>query len=235
MYALLDWDGTLRYGATIYAWMDYLHDKGLLKTEFLKEKLRLIEAHRAGELTHDQVSGCANQNYLNGVKGMDTSTYQEHARQFWQMDPGPSIPSTAVVFEWMKRHQIEPVVISGSARYVLEPYFQKMGIKTAFTFREEWKDGVLTGRPAEDWGHSKTEAVNKCIELFGGLPVLGMGDSESDCPLLDRAKIKIVVGGQDKVMRHYDNALAIGRDEAGARTLKNYLDSVCFAQMEAGL
>ena len=223
MYALLDWDGTLRFGATVYAWMDFLYERGLLAQEIMDERHRLSGLHQKGEISHDKLAERANQNYLNGVKGMAWDDYQRYAREFWELDPGPSIPSTRVACEWMRRHGVEPVVISGSTVYLLRPHLERMGVKTVFALREEIVDGVLTGRPVEDWGHAKLEAVEKCREIYGEPPVLAMGDSESDIPLLDMARIRIVVGRNERVLARYEGALGIGRDEEGAKKLSEYL------------
>ena len=194
MYALLDWDSTLRTGATIFTLMQFLCDKGVIPPRALEEKAEIIETFRRGEISHDELSSQINLHYLSCLRGLSEERYNALLAAYLQQDAGPHIPTTEVLVPWLRSHAIDAVVVSGSPLRALQPHFPWIGVVDAFALVEGVTDGVMDGTRISDGGCGKESAAQHCRERFGATPLLAMGDSESDYPLLRQARMPIMVG-----------------------------------------
>ena len=224
MYALLDWDSTLRQSATLFSWMAFMCGHGYLPAEVLEEHDEIVSNYRAGKLTHDELSEEVNGHYLRVVKGMSLETYQRYLREFLLSDTGPRIPTTAVITDWLRRNAIDSIVVSGSPLRMIQSHFDWMGVKRAYALEEDVADGCFSGRKLSDGGSDKSRIVEACLKTYHEKPILAIGDSVSDYPMLREAKLAIMVGnGCGFPDRMYGIAARIEQNGGGACKLKRIL------------
>lgn len=227
MYALLDWDNTLRRGATLFAWMDFLCDqKHVLSKKIIENRLEIGRRCRAGEISHDTLCSLCTLNYVEGVKGMNEADYNRYVKEFLEWDKGLDIPSNNALLSFLHRHNIPIVVASGSPYNLIKDMCDEMGVVKAFCFTEDVENGILTGTASNDAGGSKHLAVEYGFKTFGEPPILAAGDSSSDFPMLDVAKIKIVIGDKPEMMERYPDAIQVDISLEGAAYLQAQLERI---------
>ncbi len=224
MYALLDWDSTLRKSATLFSWMTFMHKKGFLPAGALEEHDEIVSNYRAGKLTHDELSEEINAHYLRVIKGMKLEAYQKYLQEFLRSDIGPRIPTTVVITDWLKRNAIDIIVVSGSPLRIIRNHFDWMGVKRAFALEEGVTDGCFNGQKLSDGGSDKSKIVQACLATYHEEPILAMGDSMSDYPLIQAAKLSIMVGNECGFPdRMHGIAARIEQSDKGTRKLKRIL------------
>ena len=224
MYALLDWDSTLRKSATLFSWMAFMCENGYLPAGVLEEHEEIIRNYKAGKLTHDELSEQINGHYLRAVKGMKLETYQRYLQEFLRFDNGPRIPTTAVITDWLKQNGVEIVVVSGSPLRIIRHHFDWMGVKQAFALEEGVVDNCFSGQKLSDGGSDKGRIVKACRAAYHEEPVVAMGDSVSDYPMLRAAKLAILVGNECGFPdRMTGIAARIEQSDKGAQKLRRIL------------
>ena len=224
MYALLDWDGTMRKGATIDSWCAFLREQGVVGDGYQKERNELIAQFKSGVLSHDEMAKETNQAYLRAIAGMDEEVYKTLGAKFRKIDRGPDVPLAKSVSRWLRHHHADGIVISGSPLRLISPYFTEMGILEGRGLLEEIKNGKLTGRACQDGGHQKDILVQEYMRRFGGPPDLAAGDSTSDIPMLDAARIRLVAGNSKELRRRYPNAV-FAEEEMETESISRALES----------
>ena len=233
MYALLDWDNTLRRGATLFAWMDFLcEEKHVLSRKIIDNRLEIGRRCRAGEISHDTLCGLCTLNYVEGVRGMKEEDYKRYVKEFLEWDKGLDIPSNTALLDFLRRHDIPIIIASGSPYNLIRDMCEEMGVIKAFCFTEDVENGVLTGTASDDAGGNKQLAVDYGFERFGEPPLLAAGDSSSDFPMLDAAKIRVVIGDKREMAERYPDAIFVDLSAEGAAHLEESLAKI---EKEMGL
>ena len=234
MYAMLDWDNTLRRGATLFTWTDFLVRNGVLSQTVVEERKTLQARYRQGELSHDALSDECCRSYLRAVDGLAESSYRALIREYLPEDRQYIAPHTAVLMEWLRAHSIVPVIVSGSPHDIIVNYFEPFGVVRSFDFLMRITDGRLDGSFLSSGGHNKQAAVAACLEYFGESPVLSAGDSPSDLPMLQAARIPIVVGSDPSLRSRFPDSPTIGCTQEGAAALSAFLTQASRILSEEG-
>ncbi|MHA7966977.1 haloacid dehalogenase-like hydrolase [Paenibacillus sp. CAU 1782] len=101
----------------------------------------------------------------------------------------------ALLFKRLRQMEIEVFLVSGAPAEVLRGYVEKLGIKGIYGFELEEREGRLTGGVACNYGVDKDRALllppfqaSACIHLHS------MGDAVADIPLLENARVPVIVG-----------------------------------------
>ncbi len=221
MYALLDWDGTLRDDATLFCWEDYLVRTGVIDNTVVLERERLRNEYRQGKINHDDLSREACVTYLSALAGMSRQQYFSLIDAYMPEDRRHYSPHTEILFRWLKKHDIQPIVVSGAPHDVICQYFQEFHITQAYDFVCDFKDEKLSPVYVGSGGHDKQKIVEYCQTQWNEPPILAMGDSASDVPMLRAAKFPIIVG---KALRsQFPDALALDYTASSAEKLESYL------------
>lgn len=225
MYALLDWDQTLRNGATVFEWFYFLCQKGLIDEREVAVRNQMIDRYNRKEMDHDELADQINAHYASCIKGMKLETYERLREEFLKQDIGPHIPTTEVVVNWLKKMKADIVVVSGSPLRLIQPHFCWMGVTQACALEENVVNGVFDGQRVGDGGSKKKRIVERCFQHYGERPLIAMGDSMSDIPMLKAACLPIVVG-ENPDMLHIEGAVHITQDRAGAEKLEKSLEDL---------
>lgn len=226
VYALLDWDNSLRIGATLFTWTDFLVRERVLPREVITERENLREQYRQGLLSHDDLSRECCAAYLRAMDGMEEGRYLALIQAYLPEDRGYLAPHTAPLMDWLRRHSITPVVVSGSPHDIISHYFGMFGVARSYDFLTRMKAGRLDGGFLRSGGHDKQAVVNECRERFGEEPLLAVGDSPSDLPMLRAARFPVVVGGDAELRRSFPASPPVSCTREGAQLLSNHLAQV---------
>lgn len=223
--ALMDWDNTLRPGFTILDWSSYLASKHLFNKRYLRDLFDAISDYGAGKVSYLELSERAPELYALGLHGSNVAAVAGCASEFVENDRHSLFSFTSGLHEFLRRQQIEAIVISGAPIEVLHAYQKRFGWSAIFGVRVEVADGIysasLTSNPA---GAVAKETI---VHQLGSdrKVLLAIGDSESDVPLLDAAQYKIVVDS-DGVIADSTDVLRIKSDVSEAELLKHVTAAV---------
>ncbi len=221
-YALFDWDGTLREGYTLFEWIEFLRNQGeILSGEVLKRHDQLVEDYHGKRITHDVLARESCLNYENGIRGTRLEHYEALRAVYHRYDRTRQLAFVPALFDWMKARRIRPIVITGAPVDMIGAYFSEYGIEEAYGHRLEVLDGRLTGKALENCGFHKERKVRELLERFGGPPLFAAGDSDSDLPLLQAAKIALVVGERREITDLVPGSRGVPRGIEGGLLIKN--------------
>lgn len=195
MYALLDWDNTLRTGFTIFDLGAYLDRHGILAPKALPRMEELREEYRQGRIDHDKLAEEVPDVFARGLKGVGEAAMEVALIDYRRThDEGTMHAFTRNVFAFCRERGIEMIIVSGAPGLVVRRYRDELGISEVNAFECEAADGAFTGRVAVNNGFNKRYAAQRIIREKGEPPLFAMGDSSSDAGLLEPARMRISVG-----------------------------------------
>lgn len=226
MYALLDWDNSLREKVTLFRWEDFLVQNGVISNRVITEREKFRLAHREGRMDHDRLSRECCLSFLRAAEGLTLERYSELLEEYLPYDREDFAAYTPILFDWLKNHGIEPVIVSGAPRDIICRYFEEFGIRRAWAFDYEFRDGRLSSEFLGSGGHDKRAAVEACRQEFGCDPILALGDSASDLPMLKAARCPLIAGNPSPLSAALPNALTLDYDRRGAAALQERLDEL---------
>lgn len=190
--ALLDFDNTLRSGWLIRDWIRSWATRDLaLRSETRREFDRLWQLYDANELTHDQLAELTADAYSAFVRANSPEDLEESAEAFITQEvDGSSRSFVSVLITYLKSKGVAPVVITGAPEILARKVCDLLGVDdlVALTLDET---GLITTNPGTRRG--KSEAVSSVL-VHGRRAVLGAGDSDSDRPLVERARVPLLAG-----------------------------------------
>lgn len=226
MYALLDWDNSLREKVTLFRWEDFLVQKGVISKRVITEREKYRLAFREGRMDHDRLSRECCLSFLRAAEGLPFDRYSELLEEYLPHDREDFAAYTPILFDWLKTHGIEPVVVSGAPRDVISRYFDEFGIRRAWAFDYEFRNGRLSSEFLGSGGHDKRDVVEACRREFGCDPILALGDSASDLPMLEAARCPLIAGNPSPLSAALPNAPVLDYDLRGAEALQKRLDDL---------
>lgn len=195
--ALLDWDRSLHRNWTIEDWLKHLARRERIAADVPAGWHRL-RGRYPEELSHDQLAVQANDLYARSVAGLDVRTLAIEARAFVEGEDAARILQwVPALLQELWRRDVEPVVVTGAPHVVVEEHARRLGISHVLGLVLEARDGRLTGRLEARPGTSESKRrVVADLVASGWRPVLAVGDSESDRPLLDAAPAQLIIGNR---------------------------------------
>ena len=187
-YALFDWDNTLRKGFTITAWMEYLYDRGVIEEKYYFDLLNQFELCKSNRISYRKLSYNTTSVYANA----QFSCLEKMGQEFCCNDTF-IFPFTYQLFDCLHKNEIEIIIISGSPQMLLVEYAKLLGIDEVYGMLIEAKDDYFTGIISQDYGMNKQKIVQIICESKGCMPILALGDSSADEPMLSAAEYSGIV------------------------------------------
>jgi phosphoserine phosphatase len=193
--ALLDWDGTIRDGFTIMDWVGFLLRRKLVTLDILCRLKDAFSARAHGKISHDELAFRAAAIYADSLSGSHCECISKEAMQFIDQDRCKILPLSLEIIRYFQAQKLQVVVVSGAPHEVISCYRKLYGLSEIHGLQLETKSGIYTGNIVENPGISagKREVVSEMLAAKTGSIVVAMGNSDSDMPLFDAAKVKIVV------------------------------------------
>lgn len=195
--ACFDWDGTLRPGASMRAWTEYLDRVGALPPGVLADSEAGYQAYERGEIEHDALVVRTVELYAYGLAGREAELVRAHGERFVAEDSALVVPFAAPLLHGLRKQGVLTAIVSGSPTEILHPHAERLGFDAVFCTELEVVDGVYTGAVRNNGGiaAAKERVAAGLAEQYE--IVLALGDSASDRPLLDVARVAVVVGAPD--------------------------------------
>lgn len=192
-YALLDWDNTLRRGYTLFTWIDYLIDMGIVAGVFRKEVDYYIDQYLKEEISHDELARNACEVFAKSIKGMRKSVLEQQIKGYLCEDKVELYGFTKEIFKVLNDNKILPIIVSGAPSDILNNYRNEFNIYKVYGFVAEEENGKFSGRVLYNYGYNKNKKVEEICREMGKMPKLAFGDSISDFEMLKRAEKSIIV------------------------------------------
>ena len=136
-YALLDWDNTLREGYTLFTWMDYLINIGIIECEVRKKVDYYIEKYKKAEISHDQLARDAGIIFAKSIKGIKKSILEQKMKAYMHEDNSQIYGFTKEIFEVLNENRVVPIIVSGAPSDILENYRRQFNIYKIYGFVAE--------------------------------------------------------------------------------------------------
>lgn len=202
-YALFDWDNTVRKGYTLFSWVDYLISHGILDEKLHKRINQIDQDYRNSLITHDKYAEIACSEYAKALKGIPVKTINDSANSYHTLDKSFLFHNIHKLFALLSVSKIDIIIISGAPTMVLNTYKQDLCITEIFGFSEETIGNCFSGKVKNNYGYNKSDIVQQLITKYHTNPVFAFGDSESDIPMLEKAKYSFCIGDTLKNPNYY--------------------------------
>lgn len=191
---LADWDNTLRAGFTVTAWAEFLAGRGLFSA--LPTIVELFDRFR-NDTSYDYEIFCEEMaaTYADGLAGQSRGGVLAAAASFVQVDAQHLFGFARSLCEFFVERQLSVIVLSGAPEEPLTEYASTLGFELAGALRLEVEEGLYTGNVIENCGLSNTKHDAVVRVSTTNDVVIALGDSLSDMPLLDAARVGFVVRG----------------------------------------
>lgn len=192
-YAVFDWDYTVRDGYTLFHWIDYICNKGIISSDLKMDLADMQSRYDCGEISHDEYADMAYIRYARAMRGISEDALHDDLLKFIENDEIYFFPFTEALFQQMFRHKILPVVITGAPLPILRQYKERFHLHSIYAFEAETDAGTYTGRVRRNCGFNKEQTVRELAARYNAPPLFGFGDSSSDIPLLQAARHAVCI------------------------------------------
>lgn len=193
--AVLDFDGTLRSGYTISAWLKFIQNSFELGYDFLSEFDELLKAYQKKNILYEELVVYAGEIYADACLGIHHNKLEALAEEFVKEDTLNIFPYTSELFEAFRESETSVFVVSGAPELPLKAYSKYLGIDEIFGLRlATTNDGECNGNIKINFGtaNNKYSVVSNLAKQF--TISVAIGDAESDWPILKHAKHNFNVG-----------------------------------------
>lgn len=190
--ALLDWDNTLRPGFTVIDWVTFLASRDQYDAVIVDQISSAIRSYSQRHLTYAELAELQAKLYASGLVGQAVSTIRDSAADFVIKDQANLFGFTQDFLTLLADKGIDVNIVSGCPSEVLAAYSPVLGWHKDYGLEAEHDEGYYTGKmTANRAGFAgKRQALR---EIMGrGQALLAAGDSISDLPLLENARIRLV-------------------------------------------
>lgn len=188
LYAVIDWDNTVRRGFTLFDWMEYLYSRNVIDRKVNKEIEAIQDLYADKKISHDEYAKQACAIYAKAMDGISVEMRNRLVTRYMRYDEKQLQPFAPGLFSYLKRYGIKPIIISGAPEYILEHYTERFGIHKIYAFCEIIEHGRCIGSVKYNYGADKQKTVRLLCETYGRKPLIGFGDSNSDIPLFQMSQ-----------------------------------------------
>lgn len=220
----MDWDNTIRRGWTIRDWALHLENRGLVSKETVANVEAILKRYALGRCTYPVMANTVLEAMARGLRGQSAAAIAAQAPLFVEGDRDNLYPFAPAALRELRARGLELVVVSGAPEEVLDAAAQEYGFSeiygSAFDVRNDEYIGTVARNRATVEG--KIDVVGLLFDDEGA--ELAIGDSEADLPLLERARLKIVVGNP-KLARQVPGGLWIEPENPDIAPLLNAVDA----------
>jgi phosphoserine phosphatase len=193
--AVLDWDGTMRPGFTIEAWVERLRRGRLISKHSAEEIERTKSRYNAGLLAHDEFAIEAARVYATSLRGRTTNAVRRVAERFVEADAVRLNRWSRSLVAELRRHSIGVVVVSGAPEEILEVYMERLRLDAVYGLKLAARQGKYSGSIRRNPGASgvKGAIIDRLVMSNHRRIRLALGNSGSDMPLFSASPVSIIV------------------------------------------
>lgn len=205
--ALMDWDNTIRPGWTIQDWARHLRGQDLVGAETVTNVEGVIERYAAGHCTYTAMANSVLKALAEGLKGQSAAAVATQAQAFVERDRGNLYPFADEALRELRARGLSLIVISGAPEEVLDAAAREYGFAQVRGSVFDVHDGEYVGSVGQNRATVEGKEAAVASLLAGRVAALAIGDSEADMPLLEQARVKIIVGDRELAERVPDSLL----------------------------
>lgn len=192
--ALVDWDGTLRPEFTIFDWALFLQSRGALSQDVMMPLHGLLLDYEERRLTHDQLAQMTATVFSEGLRGVPRLRIYWLAREFVRDDQRRLLPFVVPLLRTLRAMGLRVVLVTGAPRDAILPYrrileFDEL-IALTFSVRDDRYTGAISFNP----GTAAEKRVARETIAGARQVAIAIGDSPSDVPLFEAARVRVAVG-----------------------------------------
>lgn len=190
-----DWDGTLRPGFMLIDWVHYLSKQTHVSSSFYEELLSLRSSCERKEITYESFAVRALDLYGHAMHGLRYDEMLDVAREFVSDDFSTLFPFTKPLLTTLRDSGYRILIISGAPLIPLQAYAKCLPIDHIFGVDVERKlDGTFGSKIIKNYAliSNKRRIIDR-LKKKGYSVTVGIGDTDSDRPLLDAARYPFFV------------------------------------------
>jgi phosphoserine phosphatase len=191
--ALLDWDNTLRPGFTVTDWTNFLKSRNQYDRVINDQIFTAIENYHRHKLTYAELSELIAELYASGLEGQTVSSIQNSAIDFVRHDQANLFRFTPHFLMLLADEEIGAYIVSGCPAEVLSAYSSVLTWHEHYGIEAECQNGYYTGKVAADRANMKGKQLAVAQIIGDDQALLAAGDSVSDLPLFENAKIRLII------------------------------------------
>lgn len=229
--ALLDWDGTIASGFSLFRYVKMLVDNNIIENKVQENMLKLLDDFHKSIISYDDLTEHVPKVYSEGLKNCRQSQIFNLMTHFVDKDKEYFLPHAQLLFSKLKELDIKPITVTGAPVELIYQYQERFNIKDIYALEAEFINDVGTGNVKRN--PSKLSNKDKMVKLLKQNPdfnvVLSAGDSTSDVPLFMQTPNNIIVNNPDLMSKypgHEHNVLNLSTDNFDETVLIDFLDNM---------
>lgn len=212
-----DWDETLRSGYTIISWLNYLENIGFTDRIGVQSVLNHFTSYENGLISYENLVVSVAETYGTLISGHTVNEVNKFAVAFCKATLKEMKDLSDDVFFEMSRRNIRIYVITGCPKHIISPYIDILPICDIYGTDYYVENNIYTGHVKQNLGLFETKnKIVKDLVKCGANIIYGIGDSESDEPILNNAIYPLAVGKKIKRIKniHTNNISYINNKNA---------------------
>jgi phosphoserine phosphatase len=192
--AVSDWDNTLCAGFTIQPWSAFLAANGLFRREQLLEIEDCFDAFDKNRITYDQFCASVGKAYARGISGSRVDQIGAASEEFVKAGLIRVHTFSYKAASAMARHGVPFLLVSGAPLAPLHAFARAVGcivaagLEVAVTETSEYADEIVLNPGLPDVKARVLESIREQYDIL-----IGFGDSIADRPLLESARLGVLV------------------------------------------
>lgn len=193
----MDWDNTLRRGWTIRDWSLHLGDQNLVTSGTVDHVEDVLRRYSEGRCNYTEMANSVLKAFAEGLRGQSVSAVAAQAPVFIKRDQANFYPFATEILNELRARGLSLIVVSGAPQEVLDAAAQEYGFAKVRGSVFDVRDGEYVGTVCQNRATVQGKRAVLAPLLGDRVAVLAIGDSEADMPLLERARLKIIVGDRE--------------------------------------
>jgi HAD superfamily phosphoserine phosphatase-like hydrolase len=197
---LCDWDNSVRKNFMLTEWLEKLTKEKIIEEKYKKEIEKIFDNYYKGKLKYHELEKI-NELYSKSLKDIEVNLIKQKAKEFVKQD-NKLFNFAKFLFNDAKEKGFKIVILSGAPTELLEAYSKKYGFHEIYGLKLEIKNNKFTGKMLFNTAgyEGKLHIVNQLKNKYN--IIAGIGDSTADLPILENAKIPVIVKNEKLRINH---------------------------------
>lgn len=149
-------------------------------------------------MSHDKLAEKSAQAYAQYLSGLSVKKINQDANEFVKQDRHKLFSYTSEIFDFIKKFNIQPIIISGCPEIILNQYKSIFNLNDVIGLNIGHLNGYYIEHIVSNPGISteKRNIITK-FPLSSNEINMAFGNSSSDMPLFESSKINVVVNNHE--------------------------------------
>lgn len=229
--AILDWDGTIASGFSLFRYVDFLVSKEIISKENQSSFLKWFDKYNNNEISYLDLCIKSPLTYAESLKGHKHSEIISLIKEFEESEKQYFLPHSIILFEELRNLNIEPIIVSGAPYEYLYQLKDRLNIREIYAQQAEFNNDIGTGKVLRNPSivSNKEKYINEIKSNSKYDVVLSVGDSTADVPLFIGAPNNIIVNNEEltaEYCAHKHNVYNLSTENFDRNKLIEFLKSI---------